>query len=90
MKDGAYTVCKYFKSMLLQCDTVSSNTRNSNLSPKEAWVMAASENGISNHDDIGCMSEDKANLNLLTCCNDRRALVGTLAIKNIKTQFVLQ
>ena len=84
MKKGAYALFKYFKGILLQCDTVSNNTPYTNSSYKEAWHVAECENEISNKNSIACVSDNKANCSI--GCNEESAFADILGRSNVNKE----
>ena len=84
MKKGAYALFKYFKGILLHCDTVSNNTPYTNSSYKEAWNVADCENEMSNKNSVGCVSDNKRNCS--NGCNEESAFVNILGRSNVNKE----
>ena len=83
MRNGANVVFTFFKTILLQCDTVSNKTIQSVKSPKEAGVMFGGEDCISNQDSFGGISESKTNIALLTEFDGSSSVDDCLSLNNI-------
>ena len=90
IRNGANAVCTFFKTVLLQCDTVPDKIIHISPSLKEARITVGCENGISNQDSFLYTPENKTSATLLTGF-DRASLVDdVLRPKNINAEVSTQ
>ena len=87
MSNGENAIFTYLKNIFLRCDTASKKTNPTRPSRKEAWLIAAGENGISGQDRTGCISHNKStNISHSISCTREGALLDSLGDIDINVE----